>query len=186
MLETKNYTAHVYLLLETKAHTEIVYPLLEVKAYAAPVYLPVARDKDLISPCVPTYCQRQMLTQPLSTYYIDVDSEKNDSFGFESLDNMGCLIDIVYVKEIRSLLELAVPAWHSGLTLKQSADIERVQKVAVKVILSELATGKSELTYDMVLVVLDLEPLEVRRERLCLSFAKKTLKSRHKDMFPEN
>ena len=84
----------------------------------------------------------------------------------------------VYVKKIRSLLGLA--------QLNQSADIERVQKVAVKVILSELATGKSDLTYDMALVVLDLEPLEVRRERLCLSFAKKTLKSRHKDMFPEN
>ena len=32
----------------------------------------------------------------------------------------------VYVKEIRSILELAVPAWHSGLTQKQSADIERI------------------------------------------------------------
>ena len=32
----------------------------------------------------------------------------------------------VYMKEIRSVLELAVPAWHSGLTLKQTADIERV------------------------------------------------------------
>ena len=30
----------------------------------------------------------------------------------------------VYVKEIRSVLELAVPAWHSGLTKKQSIDIE--------------------------------------------------------------
>ena len=29
-----------------------------------------------------------------------------------------------YVKEIRSLLELAVPVWHSGLTMKQSRDIE--------------------------------------------------------------
>ena len=38
----------------------------------------------------------------------------------------------VYLKEIRSILELAVPAWHSGLTQKQSADIERVQRVAVK------------------------------------------------------
>ena len=92
----------------------------------------------------------------------------------------------VYLKEIRSLLELAVPAWHSGLTQKQTADIERVQRVAVNVILSDCLTGRCEFTYDMALVVLDLEPLEVRRERLCLSFAKKTLKSRHKDMFPEN
>ena len=31
-----------------------------------------------------------------------------------------------YKKEIRSLLELAVPVWHSGLTVKQASDIERV------------------------------------------------------------
>ena len=85
----------------------------------------------------------------------------------------------VYLKEIRSLLELAVPAWHSGRTQRQSSDIERVQKVA-------LYTGMSEYSYDMALVILDLEPLDVRRETLCLSFAKKTLKSRHKDMFVEN
>ena len=92
----------------------------------------------------------------------------------------------VYVKEIRSLLELAVPAWHSGLTQKQSVDIERVQKVAVKVILSDCNTGKSEFTYDMALVVLNLEPLYYRREKLCLKFALKTLKSRHKGIFTRN
>ena len=47
------------------------------------------------------------------------------------LDVDPTIICDVYVKEIRSLLELAVPAWHSGLTKKQSGDIERVQKVAV-------------------------------------------------------
>ena len=92
----------------------------------------------------------------------------------------------VYTKEIRSLLELAVPAWHSGLTFKQSTDIERVQKVAVQIILSDCSTGKSDFTYDMALVVLNLEPLYVRRERLCLSFATKTLKSRHKNIFSIN
>ena len=92
----------------------------------------------------------------------------------------------VYTKEIRSVLELAVPAWHSGLTLKQTADIERVQKVAVKIILSDHRTGKSDFTYDMALVNLDIEPLEIRRERLCLTFAQKTLKSRHSEMFVKN
>ena len=92
----------------------------------------------------------------------------------------------VYLKEIRSLLELAVPAWHSGLTLKQSVDIERVHRVALAIILSDVATGKSELNYDMAMVVLEIEPLEVRRQKLCLSFAKKTLKSRHCDMFSVN
>ena len=92
----------------------------------------------------------------------------------------------LYIKEIRSLLELAVPAWHSGLTCKQSVDIERVQKVAVQVILSDCKSGISEFTYDMAMVILDLEPLQVRRERLCLGFAKKTIKSRHSDMFLSN
>ena len=93
------------------------------------------------------------------------------------------LIVDVYIKEVRSVLELAVPAWHSGLTVKQSADIERVQRVALHIILSDINTGKSVYNYDMSLVLLDLEPLSVRREKLCLTFAKKTVKSRHCDMF---
>ena len=91
----------------------------------------------------------------------------------------------VYVKEIRSLLELAVPAWHSGLTKKQSADIERIQKVAVRVILSD-RNGKCFLSYNMAMAALELEPLHCRREKLCLKFSKKSLKSKHKDMFPVN
>ena len=54
----------------------------------------------------------------------------------------------VYMKEIRSVLELAVPAWHSALTKKQSIVIERVQKVAVSIILSDPVTGKCEYSYD--------------------------------------
>ena len=92
----------------------------------------------------------------------------------------------VYMKEIRSVLELAVPAWHSGLTLKQTADIERVQRVAVAIILSDCTTGKCEYSYDMALVTLELEPLEVRRQKLCQTFARKTLKSRHTDIFKVN
>ena len=91
----------------------------------------------------------------------------------------------VYTKEIRSLLELAV-AWHSGLTCKQSADIERLQKGLVQVILSNCKTGISDFTYDMAMASLDLEPLETRRKRLCLGFAKKSLKSRHSDIFSKN
>ena len=92
----------------------------------------------------------------------------------------------VYLKEIRSVLELAVPACHSGLTQKQSADIERVQKVAVTIILSDSKTGICNYSYNMGLVILDLEPLEVRREKLCIKFAKRTLKSRHANMFKPN
>ena len=101
------------------------------------------------------------------------------------LDVDPTIICVVYVKEIRSLLELAVPAWHSGLTKKQSADIERVQKVAVNVILSD-HNGKCYLSYNMAMAALELEPLYSRREQLCLSFAKKSLKSKHRDMFTVN
>ena len=92
----------------------------------------------------------------------------------------------VYFKEIRAVIELAVPACHSGLTLRQVADIKRVQKVAVAVILSDYRTGKTEYSYDMALAHLDIEPLEVRRDKLCLKFSKKALKSRHSDMFTAN
>ena len=39
------------------------------------------------------------------------------------------LVDI-YVKQIRSVLELAVPAWHSGINQTEKIDIERIQKSA--------------------------------------------------------
>ena len=62
----------------------------------------------------------------------------------------------VYIKEIRSVLELAVPAWHSGLTRKQSVLIERVQKV--RIILGDFSIG-----YRAALSTLGLESLETRR-----------------------
>ena len=86
-----------------------------------------------------------------------------------------------YQKEVRSLLELAVPAWHSGLTLKLSADIERVQKVAVGIIL-----GTYEFQYEVACLILGIEPLNYRRISICSNFARKTAlssNSRHKDLF---
>ena len=78
-----------------------------------------------------------------------------------------------------------MPAWHSGLTVKQSADLERVQRVALYIILIDVDTGKSEYNYDMSMVILDIKPLYNRREQLCVNFARKTLKSSHSDMFQE-
>ena len=94
------------------------------------------------------------------------------------------LLDI-YVKEIRSVLELAVPAWHCSLTKKQSADIERVQKVAISIILRGI-TEESQYSYDMALVILGLEPLYIRKDKLCMNFAKMSLKTRNSDMFNMN
>ena len=38
------------------------------------------------------------------------------------------LVD-AYIKEVRSILELAVPVWGSGITVEQSLKIERFQKL---------------------------------------------------------
>ena len=66
---------------------------------------------------------------------------------------------------------------------KQISEIERVQRVAIQIILSNSKTGKSEFSYNMGLVILDLEPLDIRRENLCRTFARKTLRSKHSDIF---
>ena len=84
------------------------------------------------------------------------------------------------MKEVRVHLELAVPVWHSGLTLKQSADIERVQRVAVSILL-----GRADFHYGRSCALLGLKPLYVRRQELCERFALKTASPdcRHKDLF---
>ena len=40
-----------------------------------------------------------------------------------------------YVKEIRPVLEYAVPVWSSGISLRNSDDIEKVQTIAFRIIL---------------------------------------------------
>ena len=64
----------------------------------------------------------------------------------------------VYLKQVRSVLELAVPAWHPGLTLADSLDIERVQKAAMHIIL-----GSKYNSYSSALKTLQLDSLADRR-----------------------
>ena len=44
------------------------------------------------------------------------------------------LLDI-YIKQVRSILEYAVPVWHPSITGEQRLEIERVQKSAFHIIL---------------------------------------------------
>ena len=91
------------------------------------------------------------------------------------------LID-VYQKQVRSVLELAVPAWHPGLTLAESIDIERVQKAALHIIL-----GDKYSDYHTALVDTQLESLATRRENLCLKFSIKALRNKkHQNWFKLN
>ena len=89
------------------------------------------------------------------------------------------LVD-VYKKEVRSLLEYAVPVWHSSITVNQSNQIERVQKEAFRIILEH-----SYISYEVACTLLCMEPLDIRRVQLCLNFAKKDLK-KEQTLFTRN
>ena len=77
----------------------------------------------------------------------------------------------VFTMQIRSVLEFGAVVWHSMLTDQNSRAIERVQKSALSVIL-----GPSYLCYENALSQTGLKRLDVRREQLSLTFAKKTAK----------
>ena len=77
----------------------------------------------------------------------------------------------VYCKEVRSLLEMAVPVWHSSLTKLESKQIEKIQKMAFKIIL-----GEHYINYEVACTILGVEPLYLRRTQLCYKFSRKDLK----------
>ena len=47
----------------------------------------------------------------------------------------------IYVLFVRSILEQSATVWHSSLTEENKADLERVQKSAIKVILNDKYNG---------------------------------------------
>ena len=73
----------------------------------------------------------------------------------------------IYLTYIRTHCEQSSTVWHSGLTELNKSDLERVQKVAFKIILKN-----KYINYENALMVLDLESLEQRRNELALTFAK--------------
>ena len=88
---------------------------------------------------------------------------------------------LIYYRHIRSILEFGVPAWNGAITVKEAVKLERVQKVAVKLIYG------FDLPYRKILAKNNLERLEDRRKRLCLNFAKKAVKHRKfKDWFKKS
>ena len=86
----------------------------------------------------------------------------------------------IYILYSRSITEQSCVVWHSSLTEEQGLEIERIQKVALRIILQE----KYE-HYQHALFFTNLEPLCSRRKSLCLRFAQSCLKSeKNCDMFP--
>ena len=88
----------------------------------------------------------------------------------------------VYMKQVRSVLELAVPVWQPALTKHEEKQIERVQRCALYIIL-----GEQYNNYDHALDLLECENLDDRRSNLCEKFAKKSVKHpKFKNWFSEN
>ena len=88
----------------------------------------------------------------------------------------------IYILYIRSILEFSCQVWHYSINEEEKQDLERVQKVALRIILND-----DYQNYEQALEVLNLDKLSSRRDKLCLSFAKKCLRhDQTKDMFPLN
>ena len=83
---------------------------------------------------------------------------------------------------MRSKLDQSAVVWHSSITKRNRSDLERVQRSALKVIL-----GEKYKDYKDALRVLKMDSLEMRREKLCLNFAKQCLKhEKLKELFPKH
>ena len=80
--------------------------------------------------------------------------------------------------KIRSVLEYAAPVFTSMLTVENTGDIERIQKIAFKVILNE-----NYSSYTQACDILNSKSLESRRKDLSLTFALKSLKSKNHSHF---
>ena len=79
-------------------------------------------------------------------------------------------LKLIYFQHIRSILEFGVAAWNGSISFKQSAKLERVQKVALRLIYGRLKS------YSKLCKEANVTSLENRREKLCLQFAMKSLK----------
>ena len=83
--------------------------------------------------------------------------------------------------KIRSVLEYSAPIFTSMMSNENILDIERIQKIALKIILSERFTD-----YSTACKILNVTSLEQRRLDLSLSFALKCIKSpQHKHLFKQ-
>ena len=84
----------------------------------------------------------------------------------------------VYLKEIRPIAEHGVAVWHSGLTLGQERQLEKIQKVALYIIFECWKTPYLETCR-----LLNIKTLAERRTDLCINLAIKLAKSNHRTEF---
>ena len=83
-----------------------------------------------------------------------------------------------YIKEIRPLTEQGVIVWNSSLTKGQERTLEKIQKVALKIIL-----GQNYISYEVACYQFNITNLKERRAKLCENLAIKLFKSSRRDEF---
>jgi hypothetical protein len=79
---------------------------------------------------------------------------------------------LTFISRIRVHVEINVPLWTFSITKVIIKKIENVQRIAVFIILGKEAHND----YICNLAMLNLEPLESRRDQICKHFASKILK----------
>ena len=88
----------------------------------------------------------------------------------------------IYCLYIRSVAEQSSVVWSSSITTGEEYDLERIQKVALRIILKD-----NYESYSNALFLTNLQTLKARRLMLSKVFASKCTKNeRSKDMFPLN
>ena len=106
-------------------------------------------------------------------------------FAIRRLKSAGCSIEdliYVYILLIRSILETACPVFHPLLTNGDKENIERIQKIVLKIILGYKYNSYSQACQDLNLLTLD-----ERRRNICLNFGIKCLSHpHHNTLFPRD
>ena len=88
----------------------------------------------------------------------------------------------IYKLFIRSVLETSCVVWATSITDEENISIERVQKIALKIILKD-----KYICYENALYKTSLSTLGDRRLKLTLKFAQKCIKNeKTQHMFPLN
>ena len=88
----------------------------------------------------------------------------------------------IYKLFIRSVLETSCVVWATSITQEERVMIERVQKIAFKIIF-----GQRYICYENALHISKLQSLSDRRQKLTLKFAQKCTKNeKTSHMFPLN
>ena len=74
-------------------------------------------------------------------------------------------LNTIFKGYVRPITEYAAPAWHPGLTTRESVMLEKIQRRACKIMM-----GREYLSYENALVQCNLNTLAERREQLCMNF----------------